>query len=58
MACKCGARTYTGHLRKWKEQRTSAHVYRGYVGLTEPAADVRNVPRETSTPSKGQRSDQ
>jgi hypothetical protein len=28
MSCKCGARTYDGHLKKLKQSKVPAHVYR------------------------------
>lgn len=35
MTCKCGARTYEGHLWKFKDGKSAAHVYTGYIWLTE-----------------------
>lgn len=33
MGCKCGARTYEGHLKKVEQGQASPHVYRGHVWL-------------------------
>lgn len=31
VTCKCGARTYEGHLRRFRDGKTAAHTYRGHV---------------------------
>lgn len=32
MTCKCGARTYKGHLRLVRKGRAASHVYKGAIG--------------------------
>lgn len=33
MTCKCGARTYKGHLRLVRKGRAASHVYKGAIWL-------------------------